>query len=157
MIHFSFTLACAHVVRSFGRNQTCAMLLALACGNSFLELGDVSTLGAISNLGPQFSDVAKQAFYDFGERPHFTERLTNGTGKWLWSRHDVLGAELRRRWCRHHIIQWPARGPCLLLCSACSANLEGEDHEARVRLPVHLDPWPSKTDRPEIEQQAYSN
>jgi nuclear pore complex protein Nup155 len=56
------------------------MLLALACGNSFLELDDMSMLGTISNLGPQFADVAKQAFYDFGERPHFTERLTHGNG-----------------------------------------------------------------------------
>jgi nuclear pore complex protein Nup155 len=56
------------------------MLLALACGNSFLELDDMSMVGTISNLGPQFADVAKQAFYDFGERPHFTERLTHGTG-----------------------------------------------------------------------------
>jgi nuclear pore complex protein Nup155 len=68
------------ILSSFGRDQTCAMLLALACGNTFLELGDLSALGKITSISPQFADVAKQAFYDFGERPIFTERMTYGTG-----------------------------------------------------------------------------
>ncbi|KAJ3475958.1 hypothetical protein NLI96_g11485 [Meripilus lineatus] len=65
---------------SFGRDQTCAMLLAIASGNTFLELGDESALGTLSTVSPEIAAVAKQAFYDFGERPMWSERVTYGTG-----------------------------------------------------------------------------
>ncbi|KZT06007.1 nucleoporin [Laetiporus sulphureus 93-53] len=64
---------------SFGRDQTCAMLLALASGNTFLDMGEQSSLNDISTIRPELAAVAKQAFYDFGERPMWTERVTYGT------------------------------------------------------------------------------
>ncbi|KAK7064289.1 nucleoporin [Favolaschia claudopus] len=64
---------------SFGRDQTCAMLLGLASGNTFLDSTDDTTSGTISMLNPDLAAVAKQAFYDFGERPMWTERVTYGT------------------------------------------------------------------------------
>ena len=65
---------------SFGRDQTCAMLLAIASGNTFLDIGDQSVLGAVTTVSPDLATVAKQAFYDFGERPLWAERTTYGTG-----------------------------------------------------------------------------
>ncbi|KAI3622521.1 nucleoporin [Moniliophthora roreri] len=62
---------------SFGRNQTCAMLLALACGNTFLDARDQTSVG-ISTVNPEIASVAKQAFYDFGERPVWSERTVYG-------------------------------------------------------------------------------
>jgi hypothetical protein len=73
------------------------MLLALACGNSFLELGDASRLGRINNIRPQLVDVAKQAFYDFGERPIFSERMTYGTGTNFAFSHPRLRLMLNRQ------------------------------------------------------------
>ncbi|GLB36074.1 putative non-repetitive/WGA-negative nucleoporin C-terminal [Lyophyllum shimeji] len=66
---------------SFGRDQTCCMLLALACGNTFLDFPDdaTSNTGTITTPRPDTSSVAKQAFYDLGERPTWTERVTYGT------------------------------------------------------------------------------
>lgn len=64
---------------SFGRDQTCAMLLAIASGNTFLEMGERTSLGGISTVSPEIAMVAKQAFYDFGERPMWSERVTYGT------------------------------------------------------------------------------
>ncbi|KAH7928555.1 nucleoporin [Leucogyrophana mollusca] len=64
---------------SFGRDQTCAMLLGLASGNTFLDIGDQSTIGTLSTVSPDIANVAKQAFYDFGERPIWAERMTYGT------------------------------------------------------------------------------
>ncbi|KAH9175438.1 nucleoporin [Lactarius sanguifluus] len=64
---------------SFGRDQTCAMLLALASGNTSLEFGEQSIGGTIINLAPELTNVAKQAFYDCGERPMWAERMTYGT------------------------------------------------------------------------------
>ncbi|KAJ6621663.1 nucleoporin [Mycena sp. CBHHK59/15] len=64
---------------SFGRDQTCAMLLGLASGNTFLDSTDDSSPGTISMISPDVAAVAKQAFYDFGERPMWTERVTYGT------------------------------------------------------------------------------
>ncbi|KAL1748480.1 Non-repetitive/WGA-negative nucleoporin C-terminal-domain-containing protein [Schizophyllum fasciatum] len=52
----------------FGRDQTCAMLLALACGNSFVDFNPASSMGA----------TVKQAFFELGERPTWTERVTYG-------------------------------------------------------------------------------
>ncbi|RDB29219.1 hypothetical protein Hypma_015604 [Hypsizygus marmoreus] len=64
---------------SFGRDQTCAMLLGLASGNTFLDNSDISPSGTIGMLNPDIAAVAKQAFYDFGERPMWAERVTYGT------------------------------------------------------------------------------
>ncbi|KAJ7125656.1 nucleoporin [Mycena crocata] len=64
---------------SFGRDQTCAMLLGLASGNTFLDSTNDATPGTISMINPDVAAVAKQAFYDFGERPMWTERVTYGT------------------------------------------------------------------------------
>ncbi len=54
------------------------MLLALASGNTFLEFGEQSMGGSIINLAPELTNVAKQAFYDCGERPMWAERMTYG-------------------------------------------------------------------------------
>jgi nuclear pore complex protein Nup155 len=72
------------------------MLLGLACGNTFLELGDVPAVGNISTIGAQLADVAKQAFYDFGERPIFAERMTFGTGAVARIRPAPAAHHLRR-------------------------------------------------------------
>jgi nuclear pore complex protein Nup155 len=72
-----------HTRSSFGRDQTCAMLLALASGNTFLEFREQPISGLITNLAPELSNVAKQAFYDCGERPMWAERMTYGTGEYL--------------------------------------------------------------------------
>ncbi|KAF8846309.1 nucleoporin [Paxillus ammoniavirescens] len=64
---------------SFGRDQTCAMLLGLASGNTFLDAGDQSVTGTLCTVSPDIANIAKQAFYDFGERPIWTERVTYGT------------------------------------------------------------------------------
>ncbi|KAG6885845.1 hypothetical protein C0993_008808 [Termitomyces sp. T159_Od127] len=63
---------------SFGRDQTCCMLLGLACGNTFLDFQDeiTSKTGNLSTPRPDITAVAKQAFYDIGERPTWTERVT---------------------------------------------------------------------------------
>ena len=68
---------------SFGRDQTCAMLLGLACGNTFMDTGDLSMPGTLCTVSPDVANIAKQAFYDFGERPIWTERVTYGTSKSL--------------------------------------------------------------------------
>jgi nuclear pore complex protein Nup155 len=56
------------------------MLLAIACGNTFLDPIANPFGGAISTASPEIAVVAKQAFYDFGERPIWTERVMYGTG-----------------------------------------------------------------------------
>lgn len=73
---------------SFGRDQTCAMLLGLACGNTFLDLGDQLTMGTLCSVSPEVANVAKQAFYDFGERPIWAERVTYGTSEFLSHLHS---------------------------------------------------------------------
>jgi len=55
------------------------MLLGLASGNTFLDITDGSPSGTISMINPDIATVAKQAFYDFGERPMWSERMTYGT------------------------------------------------------------------------------
>ena len=55
------------------------MLLGLASGNTFLDLN--LTMGNLSTVSPEIAAVAKQAFYDFGERPIWTERVMYGTCK----------------------------------------------------------------------------
>lgn len=66
---------------SFGRDQTCAMLLGLASGNTFLDIAGQSATGTISTVSTDIANVAKQAFYDFGERPMWAERVTYGTSR----------------------------------------------------------------------------
>ncbi|EPQ60591.1 nucleoporin [Gloeophyllum trabeum ATCC 11539] len=70
---------------SFGRDQTCAMLLALASGNTFLDIDNFASptlsTGKIANVSSEIAAVAKQAFYDFGERPMWAERATLGTSE----------------------------------------------------------------------------
>jgi nuclear pore complex protein Nup155 len=55
------------------------MLLSLAAGNVFVD-PDTSHTGTIGMVAPDLASVAKQAFYDFGERPIWTERVTYGKG-----------------------------------------------------------------------------
>ncbi|KAF7290087.1 Nucleoporin [Mycena chlorophos] len=62
---------------SFGRDQTCAMLLGLASGNTFLDPTNPSS-STLSAVSPDMVAVAKQVFYDFGERPTWTERIIYG-------------------------------------------------------------------------------
>jgi len=57
------------------------MLLGLASGNTFLDIGDGYGTGNITTINPELAAVAKQAFYDFGERPIWAERMTYGTSK----------------------------------------------------------------------------
>jgi nuclear pore complex protein Nup155 len=59
---------------SFGRDQTCAMLLAIASGNAFMDIGEQSGLGKAISVSTDLSSAAKQVFYDFGERPMWAER-----------------------------------------------------------------------------------
>jgi nuclear pore complex protein Nup155 len=58
------------------------MLLGLASGNTFLDLN--LTTGNLSTISPEIAAVAKQAFYDFGERPIWTERVMYGTCKFCF-------------------------------------------------------------------------
>lgn len=57
------------------------MLLGVASGNTFLDGIEPSGPGAVSVVSPEMAMVAKQAFYDFGERPIWAERAMYGTGK----------------------------------------------------------------------------
>ncbi|KAI0757109.1 nucleoporin [Daedaleopsis nitida] len=66
---------------SYGRDQTCAMLLAIASGNTFLDPMEQSPLGSMSRVSADLAAVARQAFYDFGERPIWAERVTYGTSE----------------------------------------------------------------------------
>jgi nuclear pore complex protein Nup155 len=43
------------------------MLLGLASRNTFLDAGEQSCSGALCSISPDIANVAKQAFYDFGE------------------------------------------------------------------------------------------
>jgi len=76
------------ILHSYGRDQTCAMLLAIAAGNTFLDITPKSASTALTlrnglsglgiSKGPSIqgdlSNTAKQVFYDFGERPMWAER-----------------------------------------------------------------------------------
>lgn len=55
------------------------MLLGLASGNTFLDPSGALTSGTINTVSAEIAAVAKQAFYDFGERPIWTERVMYGT------------------------------------------------------------------------------
>ncbi|KAL4242212.1 non-repetitive/WGA-negative nucleoporin family protein [Abortiporus biennis] len=75
------TLPLQEFQASFGREQTCAMLLALASGNTFLEIGDQSHLGSIASLNPELAAIAKSAFYEVGGHPSWSERTTYGAAE----------------------------------------------------------------------------
>ena len=76
------------ILYSYGRDQTCAMLLAIAAGNTFLDITPKSASTALTlrnglsglgiSKGPtaqgDLGNTAKQVFYDFGERPMWAER-----------------------------------------------------------------------------------
>ncbi|KAF5374778.1 hypothetical protein D9758_000357 [Tetrapyrgos nigripes] len=64
-------------LNSFGRTQSCAMLLCLASGNTFLDVSDQSH-SSIASLKPELAVTAKQAFYECGERPVWSERTVFG-------------------------------------------------------------------------------
>lgn len=57
------------------------MLLGLASGNTFLDPSFGQTPSNIAMVSPEIAAVAKQAFYDFGERPIWTERVMYGTSE----------------------------------------------------------------------------
>lgn len=57
------------------------MLLALAAGNTFLDFEEQGSYGTIGTLSTELAAAAKQAFYDIGERPTWTERVTYGTSQ----------------------------------------------------------------------------
>jgi len=44
-----------------------------------MDTGDHSMPGTLCTVSPDVANIAKQAFYDFGERPIWTERVTYGT------------------------------------------------------------------------------
>lgn len=56
------------------------MLLALACGNTFLP-GDKSSSyksGSLLAVGSESAGLAKQAFFDLGEKPLWVDRAFSG-------------------------------------------------------------------------------
>ena len=57
------------------------MLLAIAGGNTFLDPMEQSPLGSMSHMNAELAELAKQAFYDYGGRPTWAERVTYGTSK----------------------------------------------------------------------------
>ncbi|KAF8922648.1 nucleoporin [Mucidula mucida] len=71
---------------SFGRTQTCAILLGLASGNSFLPPAEDAQSSSHGVISPDLANLAKQAFYDLGERPRWTERSSN-----VYSKTDTPG------------------------------------------------------------------
>lgn len=73
------------------------MLLALASGNTFLDGTDS---GTISTISPDLAAVAKQAFYDFGEKPIWSERMVYGKSmsmvyRLIYGVSDVSKANIR--------------------------------------------------------------
>ncbi|EJD04002.1 nucleoporin [Fomitiporia mediterranea MF3/22] len=68
---------------SFGRDQTCAMLLALASGNTFLatEKNRHSLYDDVGTVGSEMAALAKQAFYDLADRPIWVDRGYGGDGQ----------------------------------------------------------------------------
>jgi nuclear pore complex protein Nup155 len=61
------------------------MLLGIASGNSFLDndvpLGIEPGIGNNGAVSPDIASMAKQAFYDFGERPVWSEHTYAATGE----------------------------------------------------------------------------
>lgn len=129
---------------SFGRDQTCAMLLAIASGNTFLDLGDASALAAVTSVSPDLATVAKQAFYDFGERPMWAERTTYGTGQYTFMLYCDIYTDAVRLRGRLNLwncdVQRSARRLGTLLCAPRPSTMAGQDHKAWVspNLNVYL-------------------
>lgn len=65
---------------SFGRDQSCAMLLAVASGNTFLhtESSRHSIYDDVATLSPEIVAIARQAFYDLSDRPVWVDRGYGG-------------------------------------------------------------------------------
>lgn len=65
---------------SFGRDQSCAMLLGLASGNTFMsaERSGYSVFDEVVNVSPETAALAKQMFYDIGDRPILVDRGYGG-------------------------------------------------------------------------------
>ena len=118
---------------SYGRDQTCAMLLAIASGNTFLDPMEQSPVGSMSHVSNDLAAVARQAFYDFGERPTWAERVTYGTSKTAAQRilYGTTDRQYRRRLWDSYIQRQTGR-TCSLLCSIGAAILEGAHHESGV-------------------------
>ena len=68
------------IICSYGRDQTCAMLLALASGNTFMASDRInfSAYSEVVQLNNDIAAIAKQAFYDLGDRPIWVERGYQG-------------------------------------------------------------------------------
>ncbi|KIY50546.1 nucleoporin-domain-containing protein [Fistulina hepatica ATCC 64428] len=58
---------------SYGRDQTCAMLLGIACGNSFVD-----ARSSVPAFLSEQTITALQFYYDLGEHPRWDERMTYG-------------------------------------------------------------------------------
>ena len=63
------------------------MLLAIASGNTFMDIGEQSGMGKATVVSVDLSNAAKQVFYDFGERPMWAER-SYGTSQFSWYLQD---------------------------------------------------------------------
>ena|ERR1700731_4848236 len=70
---------------SYGRDQSCAMLLGFASGNTFLDndvpLGFDPGIVSSSTVNPELALLAKKLFYDVGERPIWAERAYGVSGQ----------------------------------------------------------------------------
>lgn len=64
------------MLRSYGRDQSCAMLLIIAAGNSRLNLGDVSSnySSATRHATSAVAEHAKALFFEGGGRPVSVDR-----------------------------------------------------------------------------------
>ncbi|KAI0033421.1 nucleoporin [Vararia minispora EC-137] len=63
----------------FRDRRTCAMLLALASGNTFIDAKTQSASGTLTTLPSDLSSFARTVFCDCGERPVWAERTTYGS------------------------------------------------------------------------------
>ena len=110
LIGFDVVMHMAEEMPNPRRDVPKAMLLAIASGNTFLDLGEQSTLGTVTTVSAELATVAKQAFYDFGERPMWAERTTYGTGMFYGSFGFDATYPACRRCCDfgHCDFQWPS-------------------------------------------------
>ncbi|KAG7450597.1 nucleoporin [Guyanagaster necrorhizus] len=150
---------------SFGRNQTCAMLLGLASDNSFLDTTE-STSNVV--IPPDIAAVAKQAFYDFGERPIWSERTVysnEAQGKVLYSgRRDGFAlyfARLVRRIWKSKLTRTSAAGiheptvPEAVLVTVQRNLYSLKDLLDKNPHLFHSSPGDSAVRAPAAEQQAW--
>jgi hypothetical protein len=112
------------------------MLLALASGNTYLD-GEFSSNGPVIHASSEIAAVAKQAFYDFGERPIWTERVTYGTAgeclkNVLLNRRDLSFFSFSR-FSRFCYLQRTPRGLRTLSCPLSAAHLESQVDGLRVK------------------------